>query len=346
VRLIDLPDLSALALDKAAIPERGRQEPALGAPPLLPVSPEALRLDPTRVEFAAPLPPPRNRLALGPIGSLLVHLLPCLALVDWVRTPPEITVPIPIQLVIEQPPPPPPPPPQPAERKPAAKPPQGRRSSDDMAEVAAPKIEKGGSNEPSPVAREPSPAAPEPQPVLVAPPQPPPAPLPPAEQLTDEPLPRPAETQTAMLVLPEPPHKPAPVREPAKIRMPKPLESEWPLPLHHDPPRGLRSANLAGPASIRDEYCAEALSLTLRHIGLLPLSLTGGRQGQTILSIRVLGDGTVNSVRVARSSGYPDIDERIEKMVFEVGRFPPLPQWMGSSMEFTFQLHFPHPLQR
>lgn len=131
------------------------------------------------------------------------------------------------------------------------------------------------------------------------------------------------------------------------MRMPKVLESSWPLPL-----RGAaasapqRSAKLDGPAAIRDEYCAAALAMTLKQIGLLPLALTAARHGETHLSIRVLGDGTINSVRVAQSSGYPDIDQRVERMVLAVGRFPPLPQWMGSYMDFTFHLHFPHPLQR
>jgi TonB family protein len=132
------------------------------------------------------------------------------------------------------------------------------------------------------------------------------------------------------------------------MRVPQPLGAEWPLPLHPQHPGAApRSAPHIGPAAARDEYCARALAMTLRHIDLLPLSLIGARSGDTIVSIRVLGDGTINSVKVARSSGYPDIDARIEKMVLAVGQYPPLPKWIpGPSMDFDFSLHFPHPLER
>jgi len=89
------------------------------------------------------------------------------------------------------------------------------------------------------------------------------------------------------------------------------------------------------------------LELLLRHLDLLPLSYVGARRGMTVLTIRVLADGKINSMRISQSSGYSDIDERVEKMVIAVGRLPPLPQWIqGQWMDFTFQLHFPHPLQR
>jgi periplasmic protein TonB len=351
VRLSDFPGTSALALDKTAVPDDGRQEPVLGrAPPLAELA-EAMRLDPTRVEFDLKPLPPQRRWSWGPVGSLLLHLLPLLALGFWPRTPAEIPMPIPIQLVIEQPRLPP----QPAEATPAkpssakpppAKPPPGRRASDDFAEAPAPEVEPGR-GAPLPNPGEPQPPTADTQTVLVAPPLPPPPPIPLDEPAAGEPPPPPAETQTAAAAPRLPPPKVAPLKRPAAVRLPKPLGSEWPLPLHQDPPDEIRhSAHLVGPAAIRDQYSAYALTLTLRHIDLLPLSLTGAREGTTRLSIRVLGDGTINSVRVVHSSGYPDIDERIERMVIEVARYPPLPEWMGPWMDFTFNMHFPHPLQR
>ncbi|MGE5268358.1 MAG: TonB family protein, partial [Thiohalocapsa sp.] len=252
------------------------------------------------------------------------------------HTPPEISPPIPIQLVIEQPPPP-----QPAQPKPPAKPPVGRYASDDFAAVEGPNVM--GRSDPAPEPPVPQPP-PEPQTVLVAPPLPTPAPTPLPEQLTDDLLSSAVETRTAVADLVLPP-KAAPPKRPAKRKAIEALQTAWPLPLDTSAP-AVRSARLRGADAVRDEYCARALSLTLRHISLLPLSLTGMRKGQTVLAIQVLGDGTINGVKVARSSGYPDIDERVERMVLEVGRFPPLPTWMGPSMDFTFQLHFPNKFQQ
>ncbi len=342
VRLTDFPDISDLALDKTAFPDDGRSEPVLVAAPRLAEFAEAMRLDPTRVDVDLKVQPPERRLCWGPIGSLLLHLLPLLAISGWPRTRTEIAMPIPIQLVIEQPRLPP----KPAESKPAAKPPSGRLASDDFAEVVAPEVKPGG-GEPLPKAGEPQAPSAETRTVLVAPPLPTPAPIPLNGLGTGEPLPLAAETQTAAVAPPALPPKAAPLERRAAVRMPKPLGSEWPLPLHQGPPNETpRAARLLGPPAIRDKYSALALSLTLRHIDLLPRSLTGARQGETRLTIRVLGDGTINSVTVARSSGYPEIDQRIEQMVLAVGRFPPLPLWMGPWMDFTFNMHFPHPLQR
>ena len=58
-----------------------------------------------------------------------------------------------------------------------------------------------------------------------------------------------------------------------------------------------------------------------------------------------MGDGTIARISVARGSGYPDIDTKIEQMVAAVRRFPPLPQWyQGPQIELTFRLRFPEAL--
>jgi len=348
-----------VALDKTSFVEGPRREPALAHPPPFAAAPEANRLDPSRHGFWPPTPM-RRRPPLGPFGSLLLHVLPLLAIVEWARVTIPVTAPIPIKLVIEEPPAPPP--------APAVTPAPGRHASEDLAEVAAPKLQRGVEMRPAvaqqqhaapapdeaeaKAAASPRPAEPPPQPpeaastaappppsgsqvVLVAPPLPipklPAAPDPPAAPVEAAPPPR------------HPPHK-----QTAAMRMPEALGAEWPLPLHPERGRPLpHAAPRLGPASTRDEYCALMLRMTLRHIDLLPLSYVGSRSGETVLAIRVLGDGTINSVRVVRGSGYPGIDERVEKMVFAVGHFPPLPSWIpGRFMDFTFNLHFPHPLMR
>jgi TonB family protein len=246
---------------------------------------------------------------LGLAGSLGLHLLPLLLLLSWASAPADIPMPIPVQLVIEAPPPPPPVPQQ--TQKP---PPRGPLASEDMG---------------APEAKRPEPA---------------PAP--------DEPAPPsdPTETQTAMV---PPPPKPEPPSDAAAAPLPKPNPPPKPAPVVHRPqpvlrlPLPLQPGRVPGPAATRDEYLAYLVALTRRHLDMLPLAMVGARRGATVLTIRVLDDGTVARIAVAQGSGYPDIDERIERMVAAVGRFPPLPQWFqGPAMELRLRLQFPEALER
>lgn len=273
----------------------------------------------------------------GLILSLLLHSLPLLALISWRAIPVETPAPIPIELAIEQSPP------VPTKPEPPPTPAPIRAASDDFAEVAAPKVEPGVDDAP-PTPPEPPPPI-ETQAAAAAPPPPPPEPEPaPAEE--QGPLPA-AETKTAA-VMPPLPARPSPHRPQPTPPMSLPLASAWPLPLRQSPPHQTqRFATLTGPAAIRDEYCVRALNLTLRHLDLLPLSYLGGRRGMTVLTIRILGDGTINSVKLVKSSGYNDIDQRIQGMIFAVGQYPPLPPRLpGTSTDFTFVMVFPHALQR
>jgi hypothetical protein len=269
--------------------------------------------------------------------------------VTWLRPPLDIPAPIPVQLVIEQPPPPPPAP-TPAAPQPKPKtPPPGRLSSDDFGKVGpnkgpqTPDTEQPAQNKPlssgTPDApTEPAAAAkPSHEPVeqqtqtasLVAPPiiEAPPRPNLPA--VTIEP--------------PPPPEPPAPKRR--VVTHPSAMTGlVLPLPLQADSRNpAIASARYPGPSATRDEYCAYALSLVLRHLDLLPDSLVAARRGETFVTIRLRTDGTIMSAMVSRGSGYIDIDERVTKMVYAVGKFPPLPGWVTTSVaDFTFRLHFPH----
>jgi TonB family protein len=79
---------------------------------------------------------------------------------------------------------------------------------------------------------------------------------------------------------------------------------------------------------------------------MLPLSMVGGRRGETLVEFVVLDDGTIASIDVRQSSGWPDIDARIEQMVLAVRRVPPLPQWFqGPSMGLILSLPFPEALR-
>lgn len=107
-----------------------------------------------------------------------------------------------------------------------------------------------------------------------------------------------------------------------------------------------RRARFPGPAATRDEYLAYMHSLIRQHYNLLPMAMVGDRRGATVIEFLVLDDGTIATVKVRRSSGYPDIDRRVEEMIAAVGRFPPLPQWFqGIGMPFEFGFPFPDALR-
>ena len=325
--------------DTADMPDDGRHEPRLAGEVWFDEIDEPRRLDPERMDFGSVPPPPRRSVWRGPLGSLLLHLLPFLVLIGWPKTPVDVTPPIPIQLVIEEPPPPPPPPPP----KPAptiTAPPPGLRSSEETGEVGSSRLEKGRDAAPQ------APTTPQP-PDTDKQSAPTPEPTQPTDQATEEPHPKPGEAKAlAAETAPPPPPRPAPPKQQAAVHAPKP--EGWLLPLDGERPHAAtHSARVPGPDATRDEYCAYALTLTMRHIDLLPLSLLGARHGDTYVAIRVFQDGTVRDVTVLHGSGYIDIDERVEQMVKAVGRFPPLPQWITSPyMDFTFHLHFPHPAER
>ena len=81
----------------------------------------------------------------GPVGSLVLHLLPLLLLINWQMSPPADIEPIAVQLVMEPPPPPAPEvkpaPPQP-QPKPTPPPPRGRLASEDLGEPEAKAVDK------------------------------------------------------------------------------------------------------------------------------------------------------------------------------------------------------------
>ena len=165
-------------------------------------------------------------------------------------------------------------------------------------------------------ARAPPASPPQKKPAAIAPP---PAPSPPPE-----PPPRKPVTITVAAAAPPTPASPSVAVTPT-------------------PPE----APIPGPDPLQNDYFSRLAALTRDHLDLLPLAFLGGRRGQTILSIYVLDDGTIGRIAVKRSSGYPDIDTRIEQIVTAVGRFPPLPQRIQKpNVELDFNLIFPDALQQ
>jgi TonB family protein len=87
-------------------------------------------------------------------------------------------------------------------------------------------------------------------------------------------------------------------------------------------------------------------SLIRQHYNLLSPAMLGDRRGMSVIEFVVLDDGRIALVKVRRSSGYPDIDNRVAEMVTAVGHFPPLPQWFqGLAMPFEFGFPFPEALR-
>lgn len=275
----------------------------------------------TMPERGPPVGSAQRARPFGPVVSLILHLLPLLLLIDWPAPMPSEVVPIPVRLVL------PPPLPKPSVPKPLPKPevrpPPGRISSEDMGETRtkghdSAKSEAEAAGE-TPAATKPAPPQPEQQAAAVIPP-----PVPGAAGLPAE---KPAQT----------PPRPKP-----KPRVPGPLLRRAEARLHFNP----RPARFPGPAATRSEYLAYLVYLTRKHLNLLPMSLIGGRRGETVIDILVLDDGTLARVDVLQSSGYPDIDRRVEAMIRAVGRFPPLPQWFqGPSMPLEFKLIFPEAVE-
>ncbi|MGH7047774.1 MAG: energy transducer TonB family protein [Stellaceae bacterium] len=317
--------LPRLSLSRAPLPigaEAGRE-------PFLPEAPDPARR-PARPEPARPVASIQRRRPFGPVGSLLLHLLPLLLLVNWPMHPPTEVTPIPVQLVFQPPPPPPParrvPQPRP---RPEAIPPRGRIASETMGDTRTRGRDAADSER----------AAPRKPPAAAAAPR----------------LEAPQETA----FLPPPPVLPAPpaltlAKPPELRRLPAPKPQRKPASSAHEPVRRVpqwgrltaRPAHIPGPAATRDEYLAYLAYLARRHIGLLSRSLIGDRRGETVIDVLVLDDGTVALLSVGQSSGYPDIDLRVEQMIRAVGRFPPLPQWFqGASMQLEFRLEFPEALE-
>jgi TonB family protein len=255
-------------------------------------------------------------LGLGLLLSLLLHLLPLVLLIEWPSAPVEVPATIPVRLVLEQPPPPSPPPV--ARPEPAAKPPPGRLASEDVGAKA---------DEPDAVAPQ-SEAQEEPEP---------------RRQAESEPKPEPELRQAANLLSPE--QQPTLLDREA-LALPEPAIEplpEGPAPTPRPRP-SQRAAAVVGPPAVRDEYLALLVTLVRPYLYLLSPELLQGRRGTTNLEIRVLRDGTIARIAVTQSSGYPDIDAQVIKLLAAVGRFPPLPPWIEQpNWDVNFHLRFPLP---
>jgi TonB family protein len=89
--------------------------------------------------------------------------------------------------------------------------------------------------------------------------------------------------------------------------------------------------------SAHEEY----LIYLIRRIGPLPVEVVGNRQGETRIGVFIRVDGTIMRVVVLQSSGYSDLDLRVQQMVAAIERLPPLAQDIpSSSAQFELRVNF------
>jgi TonB family protein len=313
----------------APLEERRREPMLTGAPRL--VSPDLARLDPP--ERLAPIADRERVRWLGPIGSLVLHLLPLLLLVEWPMAAPPEAEPIAVQLVLE-----PPLPEQPLKPVPPPQfkpPPPGRIASEDLGDTQAKQTSREVGDAPAAKDIPPPEVRPSEAPQQTADVVPPPPP--------EEPQPPPSDTQTAAIIPPPPPEKPTPPKPKPK---PNPTAQQPPHQTDEPAHTAARHAKYPGPAATRDEYLAYVYALIRQHDNLLPPGMIGGRRGEAQIEFVVLDDGTIERIKVRQSSGWQDIDARIELMIAAVRRVPPLPQWFqGSSMGLVFVIQIDNALR-
>lgn len=333
--------------DRTVDEDRDRHEPVLANTPLFFGFDEPTRLDPGRIGLVWELSPAATRAMplRSPLVSLAVHLLPLLTVLVWPSPAVDIPAPMPVQLVYERPKPPPPvqrpqPPPQPPAMQ------TGRLASVEMGDVTPKDLGETPSPSPPNAGEEADPldtpvatAVPPLPPPKPAPPKPPPQPAPQAQPAA--PTPPAAQAQPTPRPVPRPQPVAQPVAQPAR-------PSGAPVPRHDDTPHPApHAAQYAGPTANRDDYLAYLVKLTRQHIDLLPMSVIGDRHGETVVSVVVYSDGTIGPLGVVRSSGYPDLDHRIEQMIAAVRKFPPLPQWyQGNAVQLELTLRFPDALEK
>ena len=294
--------------------EEDRTEPSIALLPFFIGFDDPEPLDPERIGLTWELVEKRSSRmqSRSPLIALLMHVALLLLIVGWASTTNDDAPLIPVKLVIEQAPPEPEP--QPVEQPPM--PPQPEHAE--------------AQSQPEPV---PSP----------------PAPTPPIHPKAQRPPAKPAPAQSA----PTPPTPTRPAHPKAQIQQEQ-LPPPNPMPISHPaapPPTALRPSEAPLPqfpsaGTSRDGYLAYLVTLTGQHMNLLPRSVVGTRRGETVVRVAVRRDGVIDRLSIARPSGYPDIDERVEQMVAAVGKFPPVPDaFAGSPVELDLDFFFPEALQ-
>jgi TonB family protein len=303
-------------------------EPATAEPSLLVGFDEFCLLEPEWGSEEPDEPPlaARPRASAASLAaSFGVHLLPLLVLIAWHSAPVKVAGAIPVRLVIEA----------------SAAAPEEKAPGQSVSADQAPQADNGAVTP-----AEPPPARSQTRTASVTPPAKSRPPIPRPRPPTTPPRPKPP-THTAKPT-PAPPPKmeaamsppvhaaPAPVQlRPTEVAAPP---SSTSIAVRHD-------GATSGAATGGGDYFAQLEQLTRPYLYMLSPTFLAGRRGRTTLTIVVADDGTIGHIGVKLSSGYPDIDARIEQMVAAVGRFPPPPpQLRRPGTDLDFNLVFPEVL--
>ena len=308
-----------------------------------PPTPQTPPPEPPPAEAAAPPPPPPPtpptppaRLGLRPpIGTTMDSRAPLTA------PPPNPTKP---ENPAEQP-----------QRQEAAKPEPAKP------EAVKPEPEKSEPEKTEAAKSEP-PKEPDQQQQAALAPQPPPPPqpslekaLPPVEAppppVTSREVPRPAAPPP-----PPPPPKPAPQPQPAP-RAQAPQQQLPSSPLSHLPPQRTPAESqqaarpapspLTNPASIygqrkaQEDYLWGVVRKISQHRYYPKSSRENSEEGLVVARITVARDGRLLDVAVARSSGYPTLDNALIEVIRQAAPYPPLPNDMpGDRHTFLLPLNY------
>ena len=170
----------------------------------------------------------------------------------------------------------------------------------------------------------------------------------------------PPTTKAPAMVLPEPaakPVKPAP-RTPAQTALDVPPSAAFAPPrvpfgadtpqAPADPNRGLGFGGLStgggtgagGYLDVKNFCCPDYLVTMIQ----LVQGNWNSRQevsGETLIKFRIVRDGRINEIELAKSSGYQALDLEAQRSLFKTQRLPPLPSAFPED-HLTVHLRFPY----
>ena len=242
----------------------------------------------------------------------------------------------------------------PKPEKPAEQPPEAAKPEPAKPEPAKPEAAPEPAKEPPPqqqAALAPQPPPPPPQPLLEKVLPPVEAPPPP---VTSREIPRPAP--------PPPPPKPPP--QPAQ-RAPAPPPAARPPVAQHQPPSSplshlpqqhtpdsqqaarqtpspfVNPAEAYGDRKVQEDYLWGVVRKISQHRYYPKSSRENSEEGVVVARITVSREGRLIDVAVARSSGYPTLDNALIEVIRQAAPYPPLPSDMsGDRHTFLLPLNY------
>ena len=342
----------------------GRVEPHIEPEPHFTITPADL------IESHAPVSPgDRHWIRRALIFAILFHAVLLVLLLfaggngnggSGQPTPVQLLLlPPPDQPAVSPPPPPPPPPPPQPKSPPPPPPHQGILASADMGTVKGDEQAKAKSDDQAAGAQKAKQGAAGPEAGQTEPdkeqseagqtkPQE-------AEQKDSEApeqeAPKDAREQMAAAgAVPPPPPKPAPPTD--KLKGPETKPSTNPqlriggnlaptsrpdAPSHVES----KSAKVPGPDATEDEYIKYIAEVANQHLQSVPESLRAQARSWIAFNIFIRRNGEILWVTVTESSGVPALDAQVAKTLEAIGRFAPVPSYIGNMDKITVNGRMP-----